>query len=148
MAPPSRKRLPIQKRSRSVPYRQPFTKAVFFGAIFLLSVIALITTIVGFAILQTQTASYFVFTALLVTITTWIVSLFVRRSARCPLCKGTPYFSSDAFKHEKATKLPLLNHGITNVIRTIANQTFRCMYCGQPYDMLKPVSNPLPGNKK
>ena len=144
MAPPPRKRLPIQKRFRSVPYRQPFTKAVFFAVLFFLSVIGLVTAIVGFAILQSQTASYFVFAALLATIVTWFISLLVRRSARCPLCKGTPYFSSGAHKHEKATKLPGVNHGISNVIRTVANQTFRCMYCGQPFDLIKP----LPSNKK
>jgi len=148
MAPPTRKRLTIQKRFRSVPFRYPFTRAVIVSAIFLLSAIALMTSILGFALLPTQKSGYFVLATFLTTIAIWIISILIRRSARCPLCKGTPYFSSGAHKHEKATKLPLLGYGMSNVFRSITNQTFRCMYCGQPFDMMKPVNKALSGDRK
>lgn len=131
-----------------MPFPRPFVKAAFISTIFLLSVVCLITTITAFALLQTQKSAYLVVGTLFVTIFIWTVSLFSRRSARCPLCQGTPYFNSGAHMHEKATKLPFINHGMSNIIRTIGNQTMRCMYCGQPYDFLKPVSNPISGAKK
>ncbi|MFT6180989.1 MAG: hypothetical protein ACI9NQ_001485 [Paracoccaceae bacterium] len=148
MAPPPPKKLPIQKRFRSVPFPRPFVKAAIVSSIFLLSVVCFVTTIVAFALLQTQTSAYLIVGTMLITIFIWTVSLFARRAARCPLCQGSPYFNSGARKHEKATKIPLINHGMTNVIRTIVNQTFRCMYCGEPYDFLKPVRNPISGTKK
>ncbi len=148
MASPKSKKLSIQRRSRSVPFPKPFWKAAIFSFFFLLTVIALIASIIVFAIDQTQKSAFLVVGVLFFTLFVWIVSLFIRRSASCPLCHGTPYFNSGAHKHEKATKLPLLNHAISNVVRTIVNQTFRCMYCGQPFDLLKPVTNPLSGRKK
>ena len=148
MASPPVKKLSIQKRFRSVPFPRPFLKAAFFSALLLLSLVGSITSIVALVILQTQKAAFIAIASILATITIWVISIFVRKSARCPLCQGTPYFNGGAHKHEKATKLPLINHGMSNVIRTLVIQTFRCMYCGQPYDLLKPVSNPLSGMKK
>ncbi len=148
MAPPPRKKLPVQKRRRSVPFPKPFIKAAIFTSLFLLSLIGLITAIVTFFLLQTQQATFLVVVTLFITFFLWIISLFIRRSASCPLCKGTPYFNSGAHTHKRATKLPFINHGISNVICTITAQTFRCMYCGQPYDLLKPVSSPPPAKRK
>jgi len=147
MASPPRKKLSVQKRFRSVPFPRPFIKAAFVSSILLLSIVGLIATVVAFFILQTQKSAFLVVASMLVTIVIWTISIFMRRSARCPLCQGTPYFNSGAHKHEKATKLPLINHGMSNVIRTLVIQTFRCMYCGQPYDLLRPVTNPLSGSK-
>lgn len=147
MASPTNKKLPIYKKSRSVPFPRPFYKAAVFSFFFLLSVVALIASIITFAILLTQESAFLIVGMSFFTLFVWVVSLFVRRSASCPLCHGTPYFNSKAHKHEKATKLPLLNYAISNIIRTIVNQTFRCMYCGQPFDLIKPVTNP-PVKKK
>ncbi|MDB4508295.1 hypothetical protein N9051_01795 [Akkermansiaceae bacterium] len=77
------------------------------------------------------------------TLILWFISLFKRRKARCPLCKGTSFLNTGAHVHEKATKLPLLNHGQSNMISTIFGQRFRSMYCGMPYDFLKPVTVPI-----
>ena len=71
---------------------------------------------------------------------TWFVAFLRRRSVRCPLCKGTPLLDSRASRHVKARRLPPFNHGTTAVLGVIFTQRFRCMYCGTPYDMLKPRS--------
>lgn len=148
MALPSKKKLPFQKRARSVPFPRPYIKAAFITSLFFLSVVAFVTLAVIYGSLQTAQSAYMVVASLLICVGFWTVSIFARRAARCPLCQGTPYFDSGAHKHEKATKLPIVNHGTSNVIRTIANQSFRCMYCGQPYDLLKPVTNPISGSAR
>ena len=63
-----------------------------------------------------------------------------RRSARCPLCKGSPLYDSGAVKHAKAHRMRPLNHGATAVLSILFLNRFRCMYCGTPYDMLKAPS--------
>ena len=148
MSSPKNKKLSIQRRSRSVPFPKKFLKAAIFSTVFLLSIVALLTSIIIFAYSPKQTSAMLVVGLIFFTLFVWVISLFIRRSASCPLCHGTPYFNSGAHKHEKATKLPLLNHAISNIIRTIFNQTFRCMYCGQPFDLLKPVTSPSPKNKE
>lgn len=143
MASPPRKKIPFQKRSRSVPFPRPYIKATLVSTLFFLSVISLITCSVAYGILQTQKSALSVVASLAVTVFIWTISIFARRAARCPLCQGTPYFDSGAHKHEKATKIPFLTHGTSNIVSTIFVQRFRCMYCGQPYDLLKPVTNPI-----
>ena len=148
MASPPRKKLPFQKNSRSVPFPRPYIRAATIGALFFLSVISLITVSVAFVILQTPESAYLVVATLVVTIIMWVISIFARRAARCPLCQGTPYFDSGAHKHVKATKIPLFTYATSNIVKTIFCQTLRCMYCGQTYDFLKPVANPIGSGAK
>lgn len=143
MASPPRKKIPFQKRSRSVPFPRPYIKAAIISALFFMSVISLITTAVVYGLLQTQKSAMLVAAGLIFAVFMWTISLFARRAARCPLCQGTPYFDSGAHKHEKATKIPFLTYGTSNIVSTIFVQRFRCMYCGQHYDLLKPVTNPI-----
>ena len=89
---------------------------------------------------QSRPAAILVISTLIATPLLWIISLLKRRSARCPLCRGTPYLDSGAHKHVKATKLPMFNFGTSNLLRTIFTHTFRCMFCGQLFDFHKKAS--------
>ena len=66
-----------------------------------------------------------------------------RRSARCPLCKGTPYLNTGALTHRNATRLFPLNHGTSALLSSLITQRFRCMYCGTRFDLLKRRSSRL-----
>ncbi len=125
-------------RARSIHNKQPFTVAVFFTLLHYLCVLGFITCIV---ILITSPTPRIVVTPLVIsfvaTLVTWLISFIRRRSARCPLCKGSPLLESGAVKHSSAYRLPPLNHGSTAVLGILFLNRFRCMYCGTPYDLLK-----------
>ncbi len=72
-------------------------------------------------------------------IITLIISCSKRRSARCPLCIGTPLLNSGALAHKRSFALGPLNEGFTAVLCIACTQKFRCMYCGTRYDLLKPI---------
>ena len=72
-------------------------------------------------------------------IITLIISYSKRRSARCPLCIGTPLLNSGALAHKRSFALGPLNEGFTAVLSIACTQKFRCMYCGTRYDLLKPI---------
>ncbi|MGJ8697247.1 MAG: hypothetical protein ACSHYF_13095 [Verrucomicrobiaceae bacterium] len=121
--------------------------AATYMAILYLLLVALLTSAAVYAVVQTKASAYLLVAIMAATLLTWCASLFKRREARCPLCKGTPLLNTGAHLHEKAYKLPLLNHGNTNAVRTIFTQRLRCMYCGTPYDFLKPVTDPIGGHR-
>ena len=143
MASTPKKKLPFQKRARSVPFKRPFLIAVAITSVYYLFTLGALTALAGFIVLRTKEAAYTLIGLVAVALLIWTISPVKRRDARCPLCKGSPYLNTGAHLHEKATKLPILNHGHSNVFRTIFAQNFRCMYCGTPYDFLKPVSDPI-----
>lgn len=70
----------------------------------------------------------------------WIIGVFKRRSAYCPLCRGTPLINSQARVHTRATRLPPFNHGFTALLSILATHRFRCMYCGTDYDLFKGIA--------
>jgi len=67
-----------------------------------------------------------------------LVSFLNRRKVICPLCKGTPLLSTRAHVHAKAFRIFPLDHGTTATLALIFTQTFRCMFCGSRFDLLKP----------
>ena len=148
MASTPKKKLPFEKRARSVPFKKPFLRAALFGGLFYLLLIGIIAAIGVYLKLQSGSSVKILLGLIAVAGFVWIIGLFKRRSACCPLCKGTPFLNTGAHLHEKAYKLPMLNHGNTNMVRTIFTQRFRCMYCGTPYDFLKPVTDPIGGGKR
>jgi hypothetical protein len=79
--------------------------------------------------------------AFVASLVSWLVSFLRRRSARCPLCKGSPLLDSGAVKHAKAYRLPPLGYAATAVLGILFLSRFRCMYCGTPYDLLKRSSS-------
>ena len=71
----------------------------------------------------------------------WLLAFFKRRTAHCPLCKGTPLFNSGALAHSKAIRIFPFNHGVSATLSIIATQKFCCMYCGSDFDLLKTPSH-------
>ena len=138
----------FQTRARSVPYKRPLVKALIFTTIFYASVVAMLVAVVVY-MMEPESHAAMLFGGLAgLTLFTWLLSFFARRKAKCMLCQGTPYLDSGAHVHQKAWKLPVLNYGNTNVLRSLFTLHFRCMFCGTLYDYLKPVSNPLPWMRK
>jgi hypothetical protein len=117
--------------------KRPYVLAAIFWSLHFLALLTLGTCVVLFVQYQNRIALEVMLGALVLAIITWVVAYFRRKSALCPMCKGTPLLPSGAIPHMKATKLPLLNHGVSAVINIIFSQHFTCMYCGSRYDLLK-----------
>lgn len=130
------KRVPCE-RARSVPHKQPFVRAVFLSAIHYMGILAALTTVVVFLLHPTHLATRVLIACIIFIGITWLLAFFKRRSTHCPLCKGTPLINSGALAHQKATKIWPFNHGVSATLSIIATQTFRCMYCGTAYDLMK-----------
>jgi hypothetical protein len=130
-------------RMRSVTHRRPFVHAVFFSAMNYIGIIAGLTALVAFLIQPTRMATRVFILCLGFSALTWLIAYFKRRSAHCPLCKGTPLINTGALPHKKALRLFPFNHGVTAILSIIATQRFRCMDCGTQYDLLKIPSHLL-----
>jgi hypothetical protein len=131
----------LEERARSVPHKQPFIRAVLLSVLHYLGILAALTTLTVFFINPTRLATN-VFVGCLVFIgVTWLLAYFKRRSTHCPLCKGTPLVNSGALAHQKATRIRPFNHGVSATFSIIATQTFRCMYCGTAFDLMKTPSH-------
>lgn len=128
-------------RARSLPTTRPFNVAGFFYALFVLGLIALVTTLVMFFKAPNELVLKAVLGSLAFSIVNWVIAFFKRRKALCPLCKGTPLVNSGALPHSNASRLPILNHGVTATLSVIATQKFCCMYCGSTFDLLKPSAH-------
>jgi hypothetical protein len=128
-------------RTRALPFRGAFISAVALSAIHYLGLIALLTCIVLFARFPSIPARNAVVLSTAFTGITWGIAYLRRRSAYCPLCKGTPLLSTGARPHRKAVRIKPLSHGVTAILSAIATQQFRCMYCGSHFDMLKVPSH-------
>jgi hypothetical protein len=138
------KRIPGD-HTRSIPHKQPFVRAVLLSALHYMGIFTATTTLVVFFLNPTRLAT-FVFMASVAFIgITWFLAFFKRRSTCCPLCKGTPLINSGALSHQKATRIWPFNHGISATLSILATQTFRCMYCGTTFDLMKTPSH-LAGN--
>jgi len=129
-----------EPRARSLPFRKPFVIAGLFSAIHFLALLAWLTCIVLFFLDRTEVASNLVVGSIVMVVVTWLIAFFQRRSVRCPLCKGTPLLNSGALPHGKAFRIPPLSHGLTATLSLIFTQEYRCMYCGNVYDLLKPTA--------
>lgn len=127
-------------RARSLPSSRPFNVAAFFSALHYLGLITVITAFVLFFIEPSQLATKVIVGGIAFSGVTWLIAFFKRRSAQCPLCKGTPLINSGALAHSRATRIYPLNHGVSATLSILATQTFRCMYCGSDFDLLKTPS--------
>jgi hypothetical protein len=127
-------------RSRSVHDRRPFNIAVLLTLLHYLCVVALITSAVIFTLHPVMDSVPPLIASVLASAFSWLMAYLKRRSARCPLCKGSPLLDTGASKHPKAYRLKPLNHGSTAVLGILFLHRFRCMYCGTPYDLLKKPS--------
>lgn len=135
---PTRRAADPVTRARSIHNKQPFTAAVFFTLLHYLCLISLLTCLVLLALSSSKQALVMPLVAsLIASLVTWLIAFIRRRSARCPLCKGSPLIESGAVKHAKAYRLRPLNHGATAILGILFLNRFRCMYCGTHYDLLK-----------
>lgn len=135
---PTRRAADSVSRARSIHNKQPFTAAVFATLLHYLCLIGLVTCLVLLAVSPAKQALVMpLVVSLVASLVTWLISFVRRRSARCPLCKGSPLMESGAVKHAKAYRLRPLNHGATAILGILFLNRFRCMYCGTPYDLLK-----------
>jgi hypothetical protein len=132
--------------ARSLPSKRPFYVAVFFSALHFLGLIMTITALVLFITEPSQPARNLILGGIGFSMVTWLIAFFKRRAADCPLCKGTPLLNSGARPHSRAKRLLPLSHGVSATLSIIATQTFRCMYCGSDFDLLKTPSH-LRGTK-
>lgn len=138
LPPPARSRF---SRARSLPSTRSFTIAVFISAIHYLGLIATVTAFGFFFMNPSQLATKVIVGSVIFSAITWLIAFFRRRCAYCPLCKGTPLINSGALAHSKATRIPPFNHGTSATLSIIATHTFRCMYCGSDFDLLKTPSH-------
>src|SRR5690606_37577038 len=126
---------------RFLPYRWSYMVAIVLTVLHYLCLVALLSIMAAFAIRPHESLVVPIVVALVVCLGTWFVAFLRRRMVRCPLCKGTPLLDSKAATHVKARRLRPLNHGTTAVFGILFTQRFQCMYCGTPYDLLKPSSS-------
>ena len=131
------------EKDRSLPHKRPFVGALVLASLHYLSLVAITGGIVLLFQGRNSVAGRVISIAATATALTWLVAYFKRRSARCPLCRGTPFLDSAAHTHQKARRLFPLNYGTTAMLDCIFTQRFRCMYCGNRYDMLKPTAREL-----
>ena len=125
-------------RARSIHDKRPFHRAIFFTLVHYLSGIAFVTCgVILFLHSTPMTVAKPLVASAVTFAVTWLISFLRRRSARCPLCKGSPLLDSGAAKHAKAYRLRPFNHGTTAVLGILFLNRFRCMYCGTPYDLQK-----------
>jgi hypothetical protein len=124
-------------RARSVPRRGPIVTAIAATLLFYLSVVASISAVASVLLVRTPQAAVILAVCIGLNVTLWLISLLKRRSAWCPLCRGTPFLDVQALKHAKAERYPLLSHGASNIWRSVFQQRFRCPYCGTLYDLVK-----------
>ncbi len=128
-------------RARSLPSSRSFTVAVCFSALHYFCLITTATAFVLFFIEPSELATKVIMGGLAFSGVTWLLAFFKRRRALCPLCKGTPLINSGALAHARAVRFMPLNHGVSSTLSIIATQTFRCMYCGSDFDLLKTPSH-------
>ena len=119
---------------------------MFFGAAHFLCVIVTLTAAVVFFTDQSRLASQLLLGGMAASVATWLLSFIKRRGVYCPLCKGTPLVNSGARPHVKARRIPPFNHGTTAMFSLLACQRFRCMYCGENFDLMKPSNRILYGD--
>ena len=130
-------------RARAVPYARPIKVAVFFFVLHFLGLVATLTAMVNALIRPDALALRMVIAGLAFSAITWLMAYTKRRSAQCPLCKGSPLINSGARPHIRAKRIVPFNHGVSTILSILAMQRFRCMYCGSDFDLLKPRSSAL-----
>lgn len=125
-------------RMRSVPFRAPYVWAEIFGLLHYCGTVALLTSLPLFFLYPNQKSVRVVVGCILFFAITAVISFLKRRHVLCPLCRGTPLVNSRALVHSKATRIFPLDYGTSAMLVLLFTQTFRCMYCGVRFDLLKP----------
>ena len=120
------------------------------GALHFLCLIFTLTAAAVFFTDHSELASRFLLAGMAASVASWLLAFIKRRGVYCPLCKGTPLVNSGARPHAKAWRIPPLNQGTSAMLSLLASQRFRCMYCGETFDLMKPsnrlIRGGTPGN--
>ena len=127
-------------RARSLPASRPFTVAVIFSTLHYFGLITTATALVLFFMESSLLAAQVIVGGIAFSVVSWLIAFFKRRAAHCPLCKGTPLINTGALAHSRASRIYPFNHGVSATLSIITTQTFRCMYCGSDFDLLKTPS--------
>lgn len=123
--------------ARSLPFKQAYVAAMVVSFLHYIAVVA--TATLGFILFRTHESRVAVWLAIALggIAITWVIGYIFRRSAKCPLCKGTPLLDTSAAKHRKAVRIRPFNFGATALLHLTFSYRFRCMYCGTPFDLLR-----------
>lgn len=123
--------------ARSLPFKRAYVAAIIVTFIHYMAVVATATlTFILFRTKDGNVANWLVI-ALAGIGVTWGIGWIFRRSAKCPLCKGTPLLDTGAAKHRKAVRIKPLTFGATALLHLTFSHRFRCMYCGTPFDLMR-----------
>jgi hypothetical protein len=125
-------------RARSLPSTRRYYAAVICSIVHFATLAITVTALVLLLSSPSHLKLIMTLGALAGSVATWLLAHLQRKSAFCPLCKGTPLANTGAHPHRSAQRLPPFNEGVTAVLAIIATQKFRCMYCGSNFDLLKP----------
>jgi hypothetical protein len=123
--------------ARSLPFKQAYVATIVVGFLHYMAIIAAAT--LGFIMVRTQNGDvgWWLLLSIAAIGLTWLIGYATRRSAKCPLCKGTPLLDTRASKHQKAVRIRPFNYGTTAMLHLTFSYRFRCMYCGTPFDLLR-----------
>lgn len=127
--------------ARSLPFKRAYVAAMVVGFLHYMAIVAAAT--LAFIMIRSPdgTVAWWLVGSLGAIALTWVFGYVMRRSAKCPLCKGTPLLDTHAAKHQKAVRIRPFNFGATAMLHLTFSQRFRCMYCGTPFDMLRKPSH-------
>ena len=110
-------------RARSLPSSRPFNVAVFFSALQYMGMITTLTAFILFFYEPSQLATQVIIGSMVFSAVMWLIAFFKRRSACCPLCKGTPLINSGALAHSRATRIFPFSHGVSATLSIMATAT-------------------------
>ena len=128
-------------RFRSVPYRPPFIWAAIFALVNYCAALAIVITLVVFIIRPTHYSMTVLVGSVVFYAITSVISFLRRRNVFCPLCRGAPLVNSHARVNAKATRIGPLGYGTSATLTLLFTQTFRCIYCGERFNILKSRSH-------
>ncbi len=130
-----------QRVYRSLPHKRSFYGAMLFSALWFLTVVGALTLAFFFVFQEDRSLGIPLILTMSGSAVFWLIAYAHRRSVRCPLCKGTPLLDNRAAKHSRARRVFPLNYGSTALLTLLLSQRFRCMFCGNPFDLLKKPGN-------
>ena len=111
--------------------------AGIFALLHYCGMIALVTTLVLFLMRPTDSARDVLIGCTIFFCLSAVISFFKRRHVLCPLCRGAPLVNSRARVHAKFRRIFPFGYGTSATLSLLFTQTFRCMYCGEKFDILK-----------
>lgn len=130
-----------KNHAHSVKDRFAFYRAVFIYLLSIFSILAFVTLILLaiFALPDIPDLKKVNFLCLvfLVVVILYLISFFVRRTCKCPLCRANPLLDGKSVKHAKACKIKPFNYSSTATVSILIRNAYRCQHCGTPFVIKK-----------